>query len=363
MKKIILSILVICIVNATGISQCADDDCNPFLTGASFDEACVEEGTTNTITVDWAMDSGDFICSAPAGSWKIIIQLPQTDIYGVQDVTTTTGPGFDWTYSSTFKNLTGVTNEETFIDFINALDQSAGSIEVITDAKNENTCTPVGTIINIAITPAGEPGSCGQAFENDIGDDVDQSAYGVQPPLPVELLSFEAEREGKVSLLTWVTSTEINNDYFEVQVSRDGKSFTPIGSVKGNGTTYEEQYYEFVHQNPYRGINYYRLKQVDIDKSFSYSDIRTVLFEELENEFRLEMHPNPTTNLISLNANVDVENHKVMIFNQYGAMVRSINFFNGMRISLRDFTAGVYMFKLIDDRGYEVAQKRVIKID
>lgn len=98
--------------------------------------------------------------------------------------------------------------------------------------------------------------------------------------LPVELISFTAEKTPKdESLLTWVTASEINNDYFEVLHSTDGINFNVVGIVEGNGTTNEMSIYYFVHYSPIFGTNYYQLKQVDFDGTLDYSDIKTIVFE------------------------------------------------------------------------------------
>lgn len=98
-------------------------------------------------------------------------------------------------------------------------------------------------------------------------------------PLPIELVVFKAEKtQDNKSLLTWVTASEVNNDYFEVQHSTDGVYFNVIGYVKGKGTTNELSTYNFTHDNPQIGVNYYKLRQVDLDGKSSYSDIRSLIF-------------------------------------------------------------------------------------
>ena len=96
--------------------------------------------------------------------------------------------------------------------------------------------------------------------------------------LPVEFTKFDAKRNQNKVDLKWATATELNNDYFEVQHSADGRDYKTIGQLKGNGTTSIGASYNFEHFNPSVGINYYRLKQVDIDGKYEYSPIRSVLF-------------------------------------------------------------------------------------
>ena len=89
--------------------------------------------------------------------------------------------------------------------------------------------------------------------------------------LPVDLISFEAEREGDNIKLNWSTASEENNDYFEIQKSYDGEVFTPIGYVDGAGNS--NAVLEYNYTDSETGKAYYRLKQLDYDGEFEYSDI------------------------------------------------------------------------------------------
>lgn len=112
--------------------------------------------------------------------------------------------------------------------------------------------------------------------------------------LPVELTSFTANvnMSGDVEL-QWVTESEINNHGFEIEKSFDNTSFIPIGFVKGKGTTTERQVYSFTDRNLENGRYYYRLKQIDFNGQFEYSNIIEVEVNKLL-QFVLEQnYPNP----------------------------------------------------------------------
>lgn len=83
--------------------------------------------------------------------------------------------------------------------------------------------------------------------------------------LPVELLDFTVSNQKRFNLLEWSTSSEKNNDYFQIKHSIDGKNWSSIGNIQGAGTTNSEQAYSLTHSKYSREINYYRLKQVDYD--------------------------------------------------------------------------------------------------
>jgi hypothetical protein len=96
---------------------------------------------------------------------------------------------------------------------------------------------------------------------------------------PVTFISFTAEKVSENVILKWSTATEVNNDYFSVEKSMDGIHFEPIGTVKGNGTSNQINYYTFEDYSFNSGTVYYRLKQVDFDNKYEYSKIRAVNVE------------------------------------------------------------------------------------
>jgi len=92
-------------------------------------------------------------------------------------------------------------------------------------------------------------------------------------PLPVELLDFKAECEDVDMKISWITGSEINNDFFTVERGSDGIEFEPIASVKGAGNSSSAINYAINDISPIKGVNYYRLKQTDFDGYFKYSEV------------------------------------------------------------------------------------------
>lgn len=94
--------------------------------------------------------------------------------------------------------------------------------------------------------------------------------------LPIELLSFSAEAQEQTVKLSWITASELNNNYFTIERTLDGMQFEPIITVNASGNSSTEQHYTAIDHNPFTGTNYYRLKQTDFDGGYTYSDIRAV---------------------------------------------------------------------------------------
>jgi len=90
--------------------------------------------------------------------------------------------------------------------------------------------------------------------------------------IPVELTSFTASVNENDVTLNWVTASEINNQGFEIE-RNSGNGFQTIGHIAGYGTSSETHNYSFVDQSLNAGTYSYRLKQLDLDGTFEYSDV------------------------------------------------------------------------------------------
>jgi GEVED domain/Secretion system C-terminal sorting domain/Pregnancy-associated plasma protein-A len=109
--------------------------------------------------------------------------------------------------------------------------------------------------------------------------------------LAVELVSFKAKPVGKSAILTWETANEQSNSHFIIERSSDGNTFVELGRLKGNGTSSTAQNYSFTDEKPVTGINYYRLKDVDLSQTEHISRTVALSFSEKET---LNIFPNPT---------------------------------------------------------------------
>lgn len=108
---------------------------------------------------------------------------------------------------------------------------------------------------------------------------------------PIELLSFTGKSQGTENFLTWITTSETNNAGFQVQRSSDAEMFEDLEFVVGNGTTKAQQRYDFRDRYPLPSLNYYRLKQIDINGNFTYSNILRMKDELVKT---ITTHPNPS---------------------------------------------------------------------
>ncbi|WP_165836453.1 T9SS type A sorting domain-containing protein [Taibaiella soli] len=177
-------------------------------------------------------------------------------------------------------------------------------------------------------------------------------------PLSVNLTSFIAEAKNNSSVLSWTTSGEKNSDYFNVEYSADGKVFNTVGTIKASGTTDLTHDYSFIHTSPLVGMNYYRLKVVDVDATFSYSNVRTVWFDNFE-VGTVKVMPNPTTGNTRIMLPASLGNHAtVNIYNSLGVVVYRASVSNQQFVDfdVSNLLAGLYNVIVMDDEShlYEV---------
>ncbi len=148
---------------------------------------------------------------------------------------------------------------------------------------------------------------------------IDDFTVGADFSLPVELIHFDAKRDGKEVQLDWATATEINNDFFAVEHSIDGKTFRTIGQLPGAGTSQSANQYTFRHREPPPGPNYYRLRQVDRDGGVNYSVLRLVL---IDGSTLYHLSPSPVVQDLNITWQQETENElHWAIYNAWGGLV------------------------------------------
>jgi hypothetical protein len=164
--------------------------------------------------------------------------------------------------------------------------------------------------------------------------------------LPVELLHFDAQKHGDDVLLTWSTAMQWNHSHFDVERSTDGIHFNYLTTVGGESFTNEIQTYEVLDHDPYGGLNYYRLKQVDLDGKTTYSDIRLVDFSTIGRAILI--YPNPTKDVVYIERkNSDIRT-QIELFDAVGrsVMVHESQQEEGRTtISLKHLPTGVYTMR------------------
>ncbi|NRA11817.1 MAG: T9SS type A sorting domain-containing protein, partial [Crocinitomicaceae bacterium] len=168
--------------------------------------------------------------------------------------------------------------------------------------------------------------------------------------LPVELSEFDAiyNPEVRGADLNWKTESEINNNFFTVQKSRNGINFEDLYEVKGAGTTNEITDYFAFDPNIKLGVTYYRLKQTDFDGKFEYSEVSAISVYDDKID-KLTISPNPTGNTTNIFFNSYQVGPSVLnIMNAQGQIIKSIDFTlkkngNNIVVDMSSYAQGIYM--------------------
>lgn len=182
-------------------------------------------------------------------------------------------------------------------------------------------------------------------------------------PTPIELLNFTAVSDNTQVNLAWTTATEINNNYFTVEKSRDGRNFTPVVSVPGAGNSTFSLSYKAVDEEPYQGVSYYRLKQTDYDGKYTYSDLVPIKFESQAG--LVVLNPNPAHD--DLSVIVYSQDHVpgiITIISSQGQKVFETSKelekgINRISVDLTGMAKGVYFVTL--EIGTDIRKARLVK--
>lgn len=175
-------------------------------------------------------------------------------------------------------------------------------------------------------------------------------------PLPVVLGDISAKNTGKENLVQWNTRLEHTGDYFEVESSKDGKSFTKIGSVRAKGAA--PAAYTFTDSKPFAGVNYYRLRMVNADGGWLYSKVVDAIVNG--SRFELTAYPNPVNSELSIRVSAVAGKGMVTVSDITGRTIlnQEVNADGTASISMEQLAHGVYLVKYQDD-----VQQQTIKVN
>jgi len=279
-----------------------------------------------------------------SNSLRIIVTAgPNAEIIGIQ-------AGSDPRYTITLLdpgagNTIHLVNTNGTIGVVNCLD-----INLIVKGK---VVSPAATITgSIGYIDANNPllGGAPNSSQGNAstGDDNSTTSLAVTDFLPIKLESFNANLVDCKSDLTWTTSAEENFRKFEVEMSVDGKNFETVGIVNSKGVSGNGSTYKFKHEGK-NGSLYYRLKSVDNNGSYSYSDVINVNRDC--DKRKISLYPNPAADVLT----VDVINSDVsssieaigVLYNSVGKEVGRYNILNDKNyLDVSKQPSGAYVLKI-----------------
>lgn len=236
--------------------------------------------------------------------------------------------------------------------FSNTSDPFSGSIEITYTDAELNGLAEADLTLNIhnGTNWTAYPASTRDAINNYVltdglsGITLNELTLASQfAPLPLTWVSFTAiAQNNSQSLLQWATAQEQNTKDFYIQHSADGINWVTIGTLPAAGNSNSTSHYNYVHTNPVKGPNYYRIKQTDIDSRYSYSPVRTLSFTSVLQPFTILGNP-VTNDVLTLQVNMATS---LSFYTADGKLLWQEQVNAGTKtIDVSRYTKGVYLLK------------------
>nr|WP_081659308.1 T9SS type A sorting domain-containing protein [Pedobacter glucosidilyticus] len=171
--------------------------------------------------------------------------------------------------------------------------------------------------------------------------------------VPVRFSSFNLESTNQGVNLLWQTSSEANSSHFEIERAGADGNFIKIGTVSASGNSNRIINYQYLDANPLQGVNYYRLKQIDLDAAFLYSEIKSITAGIAKEN--LIVYPNPVEDILNVKIALEQGISAVRINNLEGKRVfsKQINLSNGsiFNADVSFLKPGIYFIEITEMNG------------
>ena len=264
-------------------------------------------------------------------------QLPTTWLAGIQNAPNNQGSNLP---------ATGLIEGTTFVTF--ALSGSPDGGQYTGNRSNEINFSDYLALIGIPAFWTTE------TSDGELVLPFDETVFTIQLA-PVKWTSFKVESRTDANTLLWTTASEINNEKFVIERSFNGKNYEILGSVNGQGDSFKEVDYSFDDTTPSYGVNYYRLKQVDFDGKYEYSDI--VRAENTKS--RINIYPTTSSDYITIDMD-EQQVASVLIFNEIGQTIKDMTISEMQtRIDISNLPNGMYFVQINAQSGRKI--KKIIK--
>lgn len=195
------------------------------------------------------------------------------------------------------------------------------------------------------------------------GPDCGYIPAALQGALPVELTSFESKViDNNSVILFWNTASEENNSHFVIEHSRDGQRFNEIGQRTGMGTTTNPHTYSMRHERLAKGFHYYRLKQVDFDGKYEYSNIISAKLNLTLKDVSIAPNPAMEKVTVFIDTPISIAASYQLVNMQKETMIeKTIAEGNSsFQIDMTNLPAGVYFMRFYVDQ--QVISKKIVKL-
>lgn len=310
---------------------------------------------------EWAHTNSMVTISRPSGCLLAEQYFGLFDIYSTFITNDNTASRFSFSWQQAFSS--GAITADNITSTAVILFQVTIAFDTGGAGEPDDICFESGSAFDDqTFTACGSTTPAAADCFNNPGSQLTDDNFDCSFVLPIELVDFRARAQDDfTSLIEWQTTNEINNDYFTIEHSVDGRNFLPIAEILGAGNSQQLLHYETLDPNPSMGINYYRLKQTDFDGQYDYSEVRSVTFEE-ERVTTFEVFPNPTSEVLNIRFNRAIEQGQVQLFSTSGQLLNSYALERGSQstqLRLDHLAKGLYWIK-IDADGQFYSQNIIL---
>jgi hypothetical protein len=179
-------------------------------------------------------------------------------------------------------------------------------------------------------------------------------------PLPVELTDFDAELCDDYVCVKWQTASEKENNHFELDRSQDVMAWQNLTTVKGKGTALYNSSYDFTDEQPFHGVSYYRLKQVDDNGAFKYAPVISINNQAVKETVKI--FPNPANDVIQTNTDLRQMNYKLIGINgeDLTRLLVPDPSDEEMKFNCASVPEGFYILHVYDNTGQLISSSKVL---
>jgi hypothetical protein len=209
--------------------------------------------------------------------------------------------------------------------------------------------------------------NCGGSYPNACSAPVVYGPIAITPTgvgsyliLPVVITDFAVLNNNNAVNISWTTQQESNSAYFSIERSADGINWNQVGQVKAKGNSAIVVKYNYTDLTPVNGSAHYRLKMVDLDNKFTYSDVKSIRSSSIAS---VKVYPNPATEYVNITLDTKAGNSTIKLINQSGQIVseKFVAANSGVvTMPLKQYQDGTYVIRISDDKGSAQAIKLMV---
>ena len=348
MKKSINIILIIAILSGVKPANAQLHYADPHLVSFGFAAASIGVNATTKLQI-FVSNEAISTDSLPIGGITLKVSLPVTFTYGgnptgIAAVGGPYGNHFTWSYNSVTHTYTGV-----LAAAIQAGDGGLVEIEVVGLASTNGAA--VLSTVNMTVSPLLVTG------DDQNNNNLLPTGLIVTAPLPVKLVYFKGTYANGQTKINWQTSDELNSKNFVVEKSvNSGASWSSIGSVASHGNTGTTQNYFLNDNNVAPGKNLYRLKMIDIDGRFEYSNILLIN----AGSKAVTVYPNPVKDKAGVTGLT--KGSRIKLLNLSGQLLFTSPVINTTtyEVDLAKYQKGVYLLQ-IEQENQSVQSVKLVR--